>query len=77
MVQFSRDGRIVRPGGAATAASAAAAAAAASMSRFEEDVFPGNHTSVWGSWYDKASHSWGYACCHATMKTTYCTGESF
>ena len=41
-------------------------------SRYEEDVFPGNHTSVWGSWWHDGS--WGYACCHQTMKNSYCTG---
>lgn len=41
-------------------------------SRYEEDVFPGNHTSVWGShWKD---FTWGYACCHSTIKQSYCTG---
>ncbi len=35
-----------------------------------------NHTLVWGSWYDRASHTWGYACCHQTLRNTYCTGEA-
>lgn len=42
-------------------------------SRYEEDVHPGNHTSVWGSWYHNGI--WGYACCHQTTKNAYCTGE--
>lgn len=43
------------------------------QSRYEEDLYPGNHTSVWGSWY--CNGSWGYACCHSLQKNAYCTGE--
>ncbi|KAL1381523.1 Pre-mRNA splicing Prp18-interacting factor-domain-containing protein [Phyllosticta capitalensis] len=32
-----------------------------------------NHTSVWGSWW--SNFQWGYACCHSTVKNSYCTGE--
>ena len=42
-------------------------------SRYEEDVHPGNHTSVWGSWWHQGA--WGYACCHQTVKNSYCTGS--
>ena len=45
------------------------------MSRYEEDVLVGNHTAVWGSWYDMDSGMWGYACCHGTTKGSYCSGE--
>jgi pre-mRNA-processing factor SLU7 len=41
-------------------------------SRYEEDVFPGNHTSVWGSWWCEGK--WGYACCRQTLRQSYCTG---
>ena len=41
-------------------------------SRYDEDVFPGNHTSVWGSWWCEGR--WGYACCHQCVKNAYCTG---
>jgi len=41
-------------------------------SRYEEDVHPGNHTFVWGSWWQEGT--WGYACCHQTVKNAYCTG---
>jgi pre-mRNA-processing factor SLU7 len=37
-------------------------------------VYPGNHTSVWGSWYDRDAHRWGFACCHSTISTSYCVG---
>lgn len=45
------------------------------VSRYDEDVLVGNHTSIWGSWYDIPSGTWGYACCHGTTKGSYCTGE--
>jgi pre-mRNA-processing factor SLU7 len=45
------------------------------LSRYEEDVMVGNHTSVWGSWYDLERGIWGYACCHNTTKHSYCSGE--
>ena len=40
---------------------------------YPEDVFINNHTSVWGSWWK--DFTWGYACCHSTVKNSYCTGE--
>ena len=42
--------------------------------RYEENVFPGNHTSVFGSWWQDGQ--WGFACCHQTTKNSYCTGEA-
>ncbi|KAF6199944.1 hypothetical protein GE061_006242 [Apolygus lucorum] len=43
-------------------------------SKYEEDVFNSNHTSVWGSyWYNG---EWGYRCCHSFVKGSYCTGEA-
>ena len=42
-------------------------------SKYPEDVFPNNHTSVWGSWW--SNFQWGYACCHSSIKNSYCTGE--
>ena len=43
-------------------------------SRYEEDVYLQNHTSVWGSFWNAGK--WGYACCKSTLKNSYCTGES-
>lgn len=40
---------------------------------YAEDVLIGNHTSVWGSWWE--NFRWGYACCHSTTKNSYCTGQ--
>ncbi|PGH09487.1 pre-mRNA-splicing factor slu7 [Blastomyces parvus] len=42
-------------------------------SRYAEDILINNHTSVWGSWW--SDFLWGYACCHSTVKNSYCTGE--
>ena len=42
-------------------------------SKYAEDVFINNHTSVWGSWW--SNFQWGYFCCHSTVKNSYCTGE--
>lgn len=42
-------------------------------SMYAEDVLINNHTSVWGSWWK--DFSWGYACCHSTVKNSFCTGE--
>ena len=46
---------------------------AEAKSKYAEDVYINNHTSVWGSWW--ANFQWGYACCHSTVKNSYCTGE--
>ena len=42
-------------------------------SKYPEDVHINNHASVWGSWWKE--FRWGYACCHSTVKNSYCTGE--
>ncbi|XDG07818.1 hypothetical protein ABKA04_007433 [Annulohypoxylon sp. FPYF3050] len=46
---------------------------ASAKSKYAEDVFINNHTSVWGSWW--SNFKWGYACCHSFIKNSYCTGE--
>lgn len=46
---------------------------AEAKSKYPEDVLINNHTSVWGSWW--LNFQWGYACCHSTIKNSYCTGE--
>jgi pre-mRNA-processing factor SLU7 len=43
-------------------------------SRYAEDVFIQNHTSVWGSWW--SNFQWGYSCCHSVVKNSYCTGDA-
>lgn len=42
-------------------------------SKYPEDVHINNHKSMWGSWWK--DFQWGYACCHSTVKNSYCTGE--
>lgn len=49
---------------------------AVAKSKYEEDVFPGNHTSVWGSYFDKRSMRWGFKCCHSLSFKSYCTGDA-
>ncbi|KAF3912646.1 hypothetical protein ABW21_db0201228 [Orbilia brochopaga] len=46
---------------------------AVARSKYPEDIFTNNHTSVWGSWWQ--NFRWGYACCHSHVKNSYCTGE--
>ncbi|CAI7902499.1 unnamed protein product [Closterium sp. NIES-54] len=43
-------------------------------SRYEEDVYVNNHTSVWGSFWKDGQ--WGYACCHQMLRLSYCTGSA-
>jgi len=43
-------------------------------SKYEEDVYPNNHTSIWGSHWQNGK--WGYKCCFSFIKNSYCTGES-
>ncbi|XP_011140762.2 pre-mRNA-splicing factor Slu7 [Harpegnathos saltator] len=42
-------------------------------SKYEEDVCPNNHTSIWGSYWQDGK--WGYQCCYSFIKNSYCTGE--
>lgn len=42
-------------------------------SKYDEDVHVGNHTSVFGSWYNPATQAWGYACCKQTNFHADCT----
>ena len=37
-------------------------------SRYQEDINPAGHESVWGSWFDSSRGRWGFACCKATSK---------
>jgi pre-mRNA-processing factor SLU7 len=46
----------------------------AAKSKYPEDIFNNNHTSVWGSWW--SDFKWGYACCHSFVKNSYCTGDT-
>ncbi|CAL1294912.1 unnamed protein product [Larinioides sclopetarius] len=62
-VEYSRQGQVLK-----------GMEKAVVRSKYEEDVFVNNHTSVWGSfWHD---FRWGYKCCHSFIKNSYCTGAS-
>ncbi|KAH3706704.1 hypothetical protein DPMN_066092 [Dreissena polymorpha] len=41
-------------------------------SKYQEDVYINNHTSVWGSYWNAGR--WGYKCCCSFIKESYCTG---
>ncbi|KAH7828249.1 pre-mRNA-processing factor SLU7 [Monocercomonoides exilis] len=43
-------------------------------SKYEEDVFVNNHTTIYGSYYCQGK--WGYACCHQFVRGSVCTGKS-
>jgi pre-mRNA-processing factor SLU7 len=62
-VEYSRHGKVVR--GQETPVV---------RSRYEEDVYFNNHTSVWGSYWKEGR--WGYHCCHSMVKNSYCTGAA-
>lgn len=63
-MQYTRDGRLAK--GSQPTATA--------RTKYEEDVYVNNHTSVWGSYYNRAMAAWGYACCHSLLRNAYCTG---
>ncbi|KAJ1398928.1 Pre-mRNA splicing Prp18-interacting factor [Sesbania bispinosa] len=62
-VEYDRAGRIIK--GLETSLP---------KSKYEEDVYINNHTSVWGSWWK--DHQWGYKCCKQTIRNSYCTGAA-
>ncbi|CAA7028070.1 unnamed protein product [Microthlaspi erraticum] len=43
-------------------------------SKYEEEVYVNNHTSVYGSWWKDSQ--WGYKCCQQTIRNSYCTGSA-
>lgn len=83
-VEYTRDGKVIQPltkgpampppqppsstGGGASSSSGPV------RSMYQEDVHPGNHKAIYGSWFDKESMQWGYACCHSTIHSSYCAG---
>lgn len=64
-VEYSRTGKLIKGEEKAKA-----------RSKYDEDIYPGNHTSVWGSWFKLSTLQWGYACCHSYIKQAYCAGEA-
>jgi len=62
-VEYSRDGRVIKGQESHTP-----------KSKYEEDVYVHNHTSVWGSYWNQGK--WGYACCHQLLRNSYCTASA-
>lgn len=62
-VEYSRDGRIIK-----------GAEKPIIRSRYEEDVYLNNHTSVWGSYFD--SGKWGFKCCKSFIKNSWCCKQN-
>ncbi|XP_044258037.1 pre-mRNA-splicing factor Slu7 [Tribolium madens] len=62
-VEYSRSGKIIK-----------GQEKVVIKSKYEEDVYINNHTSVWGSFW--RGGQWGYKCCHSFVKNSYCLGEA-
>lgn len=62
-VEYSRTGKVIK-----------GQESNAVKSRYEEDVYLNNHTSIFGSFWNEGK--WGYKCCHSFIKNSYCTGMS-
>eukprot|EP01036_Dinobryon_divergens_P025620 gene25620-34188_t len=64
-IEYGQDGRPVK---------GAAVTHVVPKTKYEEDVYINNHTSVWGSYYNRNRQCWGYQCCHSLLRNSYCTG---
>lgn len=64
-VEYSRTGQVIKGQERAKA-----------RSRYDEDVYPGNHKSVWGSYFSRVNGTWGYACCHSSVYNSFCAGQA-
>ncbi|MCL7046135.1 hypothetical protein MKW94_017258 [Papaver nudicaule] len=62
-VEYDRAGRIIK-----------GIEMAITRSKYEEELYINNHTTVWGSWWK--AHQWGYKCCKQMIKNSYCTGAA-
>jgi len=60
-VEYSRDGRVLK-----------GRERALQKSKYEEDLLTGNHTSIWGSWYNTQTGRFGYKCCQQCLRNAYC-----
>lgn len=56
-VEYSRSGRIIK-----------GTEKEVIRSKYEEDVYINNHTSIWGSYWRDGQ--WGYKCCHSFIKVS-------
>ena len=64
MAVYDESGRLIGGGEKLTAAS-----------KYVEDSREGNHSAVWGSWFDRQEGKWGYGCCHSLIRGSICVGE--
>lgn len=60
-VEYGRDGRVIKGEDKVVP-----------KTKYAEDVHLGNHSAVWGSWYDKNTRRWGFSCCQQTSRQAYC-----
>ena len=60
-VEYSRTGKVIK-----------GQESNAVKSRYAEDVYLNNHTSIFGSFWNEGK--WGYKCCHSFVKNSYCRG---
>merc|ERR550532_2006032 len=62
-VEYSRTGEVLK-----------GEEASMTKTKYEEDIHPGNHSSVWGSFWHEGK--WGFKCCYSFVKVSYCTGAA-
>jgi len=60
-VEYARDGRVIK-----------GADKVVPKTKYQEDILIGNHTKPWGSYFDRTTRRWGFACCHQTSRAAYC-----
>eukprot|EP00635_Sarcinochrysidales_sp_CCMP3193_P011695 CAMPEP_0118915480 /NCGR_PEP_ID=MMETSP1166-20130328/15638_1 /TAXON_ID=1104430 /ORGANISM="Chrysoreinhardia sp, Strain CCMP3193" /LENGTH=624 /DNA_ID=CAMNT_0006855179 /DNA_START=1 /DNA_END=1875 /DNA_ORIENTATION=+ len=65
--EFSKDGTVKQGFGPVSAAA---------RSKYVEDVFPHNHTSVWGSFFCPVTFQWGFADDHSVVRNSFATGDN-
>jgi len=63
--EYTRDGKVLK-----------GPAKPIARTKYEEDVMINNHTTVWGSYFNKFRFAWGFACCHSLIRNSYCVGEA-
>eukprot|EP00808_Paulinella_micropora_P027109 g56563.t1 len=62
-VEYSQSGRVIK-----------GLEAAIPSTKYAENILENNHTEIWGSYWN--DQKWGYACCHQTLRNSYCTGAA-
>ncbi|XP_070492701.1 pre-mRNA-splicing factor Slu7 [Chironomus tepperi] len=62
-IEYARDGRIIK-----------GVEKPIIRSRYEEDVYINNHTTVFGSYWN--SGKWGFKCCKSFIKNSWCCKQS-